>query len=82
VLENITLKDYVNAIGKAKLAEQLGITEEAIYYWTRYINAPRPHVAFRLIQISNGLLTWEKIYQPFVDNNVESQTSFDFSSNK
>lgn len=74
-----TLQDYIEHKGGAEVAREMGVDEQTVYYWKNYKNAPRPQAAHRLIQLTNGLLSWASIYQPFVDHHTDQQLSFDFS---
>lgn len=74
-----TLQDYIEHKGAAEVAREVGVDDVAVHYWKTFQRAPRPHTAHKLIQITNGLLTWEGIYQPFVDQHNEMQLTMDFS---
>lgn len=73
-----TLLSYIHHKGAATVARELGVTEMTVSHWNAYRSAPTPHNAAKLIQLTNGLLTWESIYQPFVDHNNERQIEMDF----
>lgn len=74
-----TLQDYIEHKGGATVARELGVEEQTVSHWRILKTAPRPHHAHKMIQLTNGLLTWAGIYQPFVDHNNEAQVAFDFS---
>lgn len=74
-----TLQDYIEHKGPTAVARELGIDEQTVYHWRNYKTSPRPHHAHKMIQLTNGLLSWAGIYQPFVDHNNEQQIAFDFS---
>lgn len=71
-----TLQKYIEHIGVNELARQLNVEGTTVSHWKNFRSAPRPHMAFALIQKTGGLLTWEGIFQPFVDNNNEDQLNF------
>ena len=71
-----TLQQYIEHIGVNELARQLRIEGTTVSYWKHFRSAPKVHTAYALIKKTGGLLTWEGIYQPFVDNNNEDQLNF------
>jgi hypothetical protein len=73
-----TLNMYIEHKGVLQVARELGVEGAAVSAWKSYKTAPRPHLAHLLIQMTNGLLSWEGIYQPFVDHNNEKQIEMDF----
>ena len=73
-----TLQMYIEHKGVNQVAREVGVEGAAVSHWKLFKAAPRPHLAAMLIQMTNGLLTWEGIYQPFVDHNNEKQLEFDF----
>lgn len=77
-----TLQLYIEHKGAATVARELGVESATVSHWKLFKAAPRPHIAAALIQQTNGLLTWEGIYQPFVDHNNENQLEFDFKAGK
>lgn len=77
-----TLQMYIEHKGPAKVAEELGLELMTILHWKNFKHAPKPHSAAKLIELTNGLLTWESIYKPFVDNNNEKQLELDFGNKK
>jgi hypothetical protein len=68
-----TLQQYIGHKGVNQVAREVGVEGTAVSRWFNLKAAPRPHLAHLLIQMTNGLLTWEGIYQPFVDANNEDQ---------
>jgi DNA-binding XRE family transcriptional regulator len=69
----MTFQQYIEAIGMQKLAETLGITRQNVHHWHICKQAPRPEMAYRLIALSNGLLSWEKIYQPYIEESLKGK---------
>lgn len=84
----MTFPEYIEAVGVQKLAENLNMTRQNIHNWKVLEQSPRPEIAYRIILMSSGLMTWEKIYQPFVEKQLQgkkfdipamsAQLSFDF----
>lgn len=69
----ITLQDFINHKGGRILAAELGVDENTIYMWKAKKQAPRPHTAKKLIDMTAGLLTWDGIYGPYLEHNNETQ---------
>lgn len=61
------LHQFINSVGQVKLAEMLGVTKATLSNWQLYKNPPPPLDAFKLITLSHGALTWENIYDPYID---------------
>lgn len=70
-MQKVTLVQYIQALGAPKVARTLGVEPSTVYYWAQYKSVPAPKTAAKLIEISLGLLSWESIYQPYIDNNSE-----------
>lgn len=62
----MTLKEYATAIGPRALAQELGVSHSAIYQWVSCEKCPGPKAAWKLVSFSNGLLTLNEIYAPFM----------------
>lgn len=77
-----TLQMYIEHKGAAVVARELDIEIMTVLNWKNFKHAPKPHSAARMIELTNGLLTWESIYKPFVDNNNEKQLELDFGNQK
>lgn len=73
-----TLREYIEHKGVHQVAREMGLDAATISQWKNFKAVPRPHNATKLIQLTNGLLTWASIYQPYVDHNNEAQLEFDF----
>lgn len=69
-----TLQEYIEHKGVNQVAREVGVESATVSNWKLLKASPRPHVAHLLITMTNRLLTWEGIYQPFVDHNNEDQT--------
>ncbi len=63
----MTLQEFIDSVGQPTIADKLKITTQAVSAWRTYKVAPPPLEAFKLIELSHGALTWEKIYDPFID---------------
>lgn len=68
-----TLREYIEHKGVNQVAREVGVEGAAVSKWFNLKGTPRPHLAHLLIRMTNGLLSWEGIYQPFVDANNEDQ---------
>ena len=55
---------WVLAYDRAKLARELGITWAAVASWVEGKTRPRPELANRIVELSNGALTLSDIYPP------------------
>lgn len=62
------LQEFIDSVGQPQLAEMMKVTTATISGWRTYKIAPPPLEAFKLIEISHGALTWENIYDPFIDS--------------
>jgi hypothetical protein len=63
----MTLQEFIDSVGQPTIAEKLKITTQAVSAWRTYRVAPPPLEAFKLIELSHGALSWEKIYDPFIE---------------
>lgn len=77
-----TLQQYIEHKGVAVVSRELDADIATVSQWKLFKSAPRPHTAAKLIALTNGLLTWASIYQPYVDHNNEQQLAFDFGDKK
>lgn len=62
----MTLKEYANHIGPRALAREIGVSHSAIYQWVSLEKCPGPKAAWKLVAFSNGLLSLNEIYAPFM----------------
>ena len=46
------LRSFLASFGQSKLAEKLGITQQAVSYWSTGHRRPQPHVRVVLCQIT------------------------------
>lgn len=84
----MTLQEFIDSVGQPTIAEKLKITTQAVSAWRTYKTPVPPLEAFKLIHLSHGALSWEKIYDPFIEayfkrNNIKRdkvgvQLSFPF----
>ncbi len=77
-----TLSQYIEIKGVHQVAREMGVEPPTVSAWKLLKAPPRPHHADRLIKATNNLLTWEGIYQPYVDHNNEKQLQLDFGDSK
>lgn len=61
-----TLAKYIEHKGIGQVAKDAGVTEAAVSQWKRMVAVPRPELAGLLIEQTNGLLSYESIYAPYV----------------
>ena len=75
---------WIDKMGVTEVAELLGITKPSIYQWRTVSTAPSPIMAYRIIELSNGLLDFNDIYRPYVMSKLQAedpnQTKFKFLS--
>lgn len=67
-MNKVNLVTYIQGLGAPKVARAIGVEVATVYYWAQYKTCPRPIQAAKLIEISLGLLSWESIYQPYIDH--------------
>jgi DNA-binding XRE family transcriptional regulator len=65
--KKLQLTNFIDAYGLVKLANDLGITRQAVMHWHVGTHAPTPIIAYKIIQLSNGLVDFNSIYLPFVE---------------
>jgi len=63
----MTLQEFIDQTGQPIIAEKLKVTTQTVSNWRTYKVAPPPLEAFKLIEFSHGVLSWEKIYDPFIE---------------
>jgi len=51
--------------GDTAVAKKLKLNYETVRKWRILHSSPRPWHAYKLIKLSEGLLTWEDVYLPF-----------------
>lgn len=64
---------YIDKMGVDKLAEKLNTTAPSVYQWKQLLTAPRPMMAYAIIELSGGLLDFNDIYSPYVNNKLASE---------
>jgi len=77
-----TLSEYIERKTVAQVSRDLGVDSSTVSQWKALIASPRPHTAYKLIQQTNNLLTWESIYLPYVERDLKSQLELDFTAKK
>jgi hypothetical protein len=70
----MTLESYVERIGPARFAELISVSESTVYAWASLEKCPRPDAAWKIIIASNGLLTFDSIYTPFMKKHFHGKT--------
>ncbi len=65
--KTLTLREFIEHLGAGKLAMQLNVSRQAVAQWANFKAAPKPATAAEIIELSYGLVTWESIYQPYVN---------------
>ena len=65
-MEKITLPQFIDSVGAAKVARLLNISVQTVCFWREFHSCPRPETAKKLIEISLGMLSWQSIYEPYV----------------
>ena len=63
----MNLSEYIETVGVPKVCELTGVTKATAYNWKTAKSIPTPEHAFNLILESNGVLSWESVYQPYFD---------------
>lgn len=63
----LTLPEFIALYGARGLSETLDIKLATVRNWIYFNAIPCPQSAYKLIKYSEGLLTWESIYLPFVE---------------
>lgn len=61
------INDYIKKVGKKIIYSELGIPVSTQEKWETLEKCPRPKTAAILIENSNGLLTWDSIYAPYIE---------------
>lgn len=63
---------YIDKMGVDKLADKLGTSSPSVYQWKTLQTAPRPVMAFKIIQLTEGLLDFNDIYTPYVRGKIQA----------
>ena len=58
----VTLSEYIQDVGISVVAKKIGTSESTVKAWRYYSRVPRVKQAKQLMNITNGLLTWDSIY--------------------
>ena len=67
------LKEFIDGVGRTRLAQILNVNRATVHQWTTYRQAPRPATAFHLIMFSQGQLNWESVYRPFAEHDLKGK---------
>ena len=65
------LIEWIDLIGKKKVAELLGVTRENIYQWINGQTSPKVMTAHKIVSLSCGVVDWEGIYRPYVQARLQ-----------
>lgn len=69
------LSDYVTQIGIDKVCELYGVSSVTAHSWRKKESIPAPAKANEIVKITHGLVSWEKIYQPYFDAQEQKVTA-------
>lgn len=58
------LRTYLKAAGDETVAARIGVKPRTVASWRRGERMPRPDQARRLVDLSDGALTWSDVYAP------------------
>ena len=60
------LIEWLTLMGTTKVAGLLGVSTVTICQWKKAETSPQVMMADKIIALSNGLVTWESVYAPYV----------------
>lgn len=60
------LNEWLTVMGTSKSAELLKVSTVTICQWKKVETSPKVMMAHKIIKLSNGLVTWESVYAPYV----------------
>lgn len=64
----MTMKEYLEMIGDRAMAQRLGVSRRAVQSWRLGDRTPRPNMARRIIEVSEGKLDYSGIYEKVGSN--------------
>lgn len=64
-------QEYIDKIGAAKLSQMLQCTEANVYKWRNLKGIPKPETAYKLIVISGGQLSFDRIFMPYLSQQLK-----------
>ena len=71
----ITLVEYLETVSSTKLAKTVGVSYDTVNKWGLLKAAPKPDVAFKLIELSQGALSFDTIFMPYVQKKLKIKSS-------
>lgn len=80
--KGISLEEYIRIKTITGVAKDINVSKASVSHWVQYYSSPRPVVAAKLIETSNGLLTWASIYQPYINQIKSKQLEFQFNDHE
>ncbi len=69
----MTFIEYIDHIGIEELARMMSCTKQNIYKWRSLKGIPAPETAYILVLLSHGQLSFEKIYIPFLEQQLKGK---------
>jgi hypothetical protein len=57
--------EFLNEMGEVAVASLLGTTRQTVQSWRLGKSCPRPQMAYNLIELTHGKLTWGGIYNKY-----------------
>jgi hypothetical protein len=66
-MKDTIFQTVIKELGVPKIVEICGVSHTTVYAWVNLKSAPSPWEAHLLIKATSGLLSFEKIYRPYVD---------------
>ena len=72
----MTLPQYIDKIGSGKLATRLGVDESTVSKWKTWAGVPGPENAYKIVNLSMGIITYEDIYEPYFMKESNRQLAF------
>lgn len=64
------LNIYIDEVGVKKFASLTGISEGQIYKYQRLESIPEPETARRIKTVTNGIVDYADMYDPFFDSHA------------
>ena len=61
------LSDYITQLGIDKTAEVFAVSTVTARSWRDLKSIPEPAKAHEIVKKTHGLVSWERIYQPYFD---------------
>jgi len=65
------LVQYLHTVDMEKLGKTLGVSYATVHKWRVLAQAPRADIAYKLIHVSQGALSFETIFMPYVERKLK-----------